>query len=344
MAPNKVRQLVITRILDGKTQSDVAKAMGIPIGTVRSYWRQYKERGDTDDLPKVGPAKTTRMPELIESVKLAIDTDPNQSIRGLARRFKMAETIMRRIIKEDLALKSLTVVKVQQLMPAQRLGRREKGTIILNKLKGEAAGKIIAYSDEKEFHVNKHINSRNQRTIAKSPAAVSPANRFIGKSKFPSKAMLFAFVGSDGTAFPLVWINGTLNSAGYKQIIAHKVFPILDRTYGMGNYIFMQDGAAPHTANCVLSYLERWLGSKGFWSKGVWPANSPNLNPLDFSIWEYVASRACKNAHNSVDSLKAAVEAEWNTLPRDYVRKVCSSFRRRVEAMVKADGGVFERN
>ena len=344
MARNKVRELVIAQLLAGKAQADVAKSMGIPIGTIKSHWRLYKQRGTTDDAPITGRPKTSRTEATINATREAIEENPNTSIRRLGRELEVPKSTMERVVKKDLALKSLAVVRCQQLTPAQRDGRRSMGTTILAKLKNEAAGKILVFSDEKDFHVDKHINRRNERTIATSAKAVDPSNRFVGRSKFPQKAMLFAFVGSDGTAFPPVWIDGTLDAAKYKSILIRKVFPLLDATYGRGNYIWTQDGASAHTANIVLRYLESKLGSRGFWSKGIWPANSYNLNPLDYSIWNYVESRACASAHSSVDSLKAAINREWEAMPTSFVASACKAFRRRVEAMLAAEGGGFEKD
>ncbi len=111
--------------------------------------------------------------------------------------------------------------------------------------------------------------------------------------------MLFGFVGADGTVFPPKWVKTPMDVAQYKGILIRKVFPLLDATYGKGNYVWTQDGASCHTAKCILNYLSNRLGSNGYWSKGVWPPNSYNLNPLDFSIWRWVEFRACNMAHTS---------------------------------------------
>ncbi len=216
-------------------------------------------------------------------------------------------------------------------------------TTMINKLKGEVSGKILVFSDEKDFHLNKHLNRRNDRTLAASAKDVDKANRFQGRPKFPKKAMFFGFIGSDGKAFPGIWIDGTMNAAKYKSILVRKVFPILDATYGMGNYIWMQDGASVHTAKIILSYLKNRLGSKGFWSKGIWPPNSCNLNPLDFSVWNHVDRRANNVYHNSVNAMKAAVDRDWTNMDKDYVINVCKRFRAKLEACKAAEGGIFEK-
>ncbi len=109
--------------------------------------------------------------------------------------------------------------------------------VMLNELKKEVAGKVLIFSDE-DFHLNKHLNRRNNHTIAANGKTVDPANRFQGQPKFPQKAMFFGFVGSEGKAFPGVWIKGTMNGCMYKSILIHNVFLVLDATYSQGNYIW----------------------------------------------------------------------------------------------------------
>ena len=340
---NKLREIIITRIMAGESKPAIAKALNINRSTVHRAWKAYKERGTTDYQSPPGKPKTVRNENLINTVKAKIEENNEVSVRGLARELNVARTTMERIVKQDLGLKTLSTVPCQQLTFKQREGREAKGKVMLNRLKRDDINKIRVFSDEKDFHVDKYVNRRNKRILAKSSKAVSPSKRYVGRSKFPKKAMMFGYVGSDGTAFPPVWVKGTMDAAQYKSILSRKVFPTLDKTYGVGNYIWTQDGASSHTARSVLSYLERRLGSKGFWSKGIWPANSYNLNPLDYSIWNHVEERACNVTHNSVDSLKASVEKEWAAMNRQYVKDCCKGFRRRLEAMVEAEGGVFEK-
>ena len=343
MPPNKLRQKIVARLEAGEGKSAVAKSMDIHLSTVKYAWKVYKERGDTDDAPRLGPAIGEARRAIKEDVRARIDQDPNVSIRALAREFMMAEATMRRLVKVDLELKSLAKSKIQQLTPMQREKRLKMCKIMLNRMKRKDAGKILVFSDEKDFHLTKHHNRRNDRTIASSAKAVEPTNRFVGRPKFPQKAMFFGFVGSDGTAFPGVWLDGTLNRIKYKSILIRKVIPILDATYGRGNYIWTQDGASSHTAKSILSYLESKLRSRGVWSKGIWPPNSYNLNPLDFSMWNNVDRKANNMFHPNVDAMKAAVEREWNSMEEDYVRRTCAKFRARIEACIAAKGGIFEK-
>ena len=54
-----------------------------------------------------------------------------------------------------------------------------------------------------------------------------------------------------------------------------------------------------------------------FLSKDEWPSRSPDLNPLDFSLWAILESKACKTPHDSVKSLKSKLQREWAEIPQE---------------------------
>ncbi len=104
---------------------------------------------------------------------------------------------------------------------------------------------------------------------------------------------------------------------------------------GKSSYVIQQDGAPAHTANLV----QKWMAENmQFRPKDFWPPQSPDLNPLDFSIWWHVESKACKICHANVDALKASVEKYWKTMTKAYVANMCRSFCHRLEDMIEADG------
>ena len=76
-----------------------------------------------------------------------------------------------------------------------------------------------------------------------------------------------------------------------------------------------------------------------FWAKEKWPPYSPDANPLDFAFWPHVEKGACRTRHPNVDTLKKSVNREWAAMTPEYIRSVCSSFRKRLVAIVNAEGG-----
>ncbi len=154
---------------------------------------------------------------------------------------------------------------------------------------------------------------------------------------------MLGVIMSDGQKLPPFWYEGTMDEKKYKSYLFNKVFPALNSTYSENNYIWTQEGAPAHTCNAVQGYLERKLGSSGFWSKQMWQTLSSNLNPLDFRVWTHEQKKACTNPHPNVDSLKNAVEECWASMSEDYIKSCCRALRCQVWATIDVQGGAFEK-
>ena len=97
-----------------------------------------------------------------------------------------------------------------------------------------------------------------------------------------------------------------MGSKEYISVLENTVKPWLDVNYPEGNYVWQQDGAPGHTPNATQNWCKENLAD--FWPKHLWPASSPDLNPLEFSIWSIVEAAACATPHPSVTALKASVD------------------------------------
>lgn len=338
----KLREKIYARVCAGDKIKDIAANFGVSKKTIYKVKNVYGASGNFNDKTRSGRPRSVRSEAFIESVQTKIKENPRTNIRSLAKDLKVDKMAVSRTVRFDLGMKSRAVTKVQGLTTTQREKRLKRCKALLNKMKKGENG-VLVFSDEKIFTVDAVSNSRSLRYIAKSPSDVDPSIKFTGRTKHPAWAMMLGIVGSDGKAFPPVWIQETLSTPQYKSILSRKVFPILNATYGVGNWVWTQDGAPCHTSNATQKYLEAKLGSKGFWSKELWPPNSPNLNPLDYYVWSAIERKACRTYHKNVGELKASVEAEWASMDEATLRKVCSKFRSRLEACIKAEGGIFEK-
>ena len=100
---------------------------------------------------------------------------------------------------------------------------------------------------------------------------------------FSAKFILepFFFESRDGS-------HTTVNGARYAEMIKSFIVPQLKKGRAFSRSIWQQDGASPHVAAEVKLLLLKTFGncviSRGF--PNAWPANSPDLNPLDFLALE----------------------------------------------------------
>ena len=99
--------------------------------------------------------------------------------------------------------------------------------------------------------------------------------------------------------------------------------------------IFHQDNDPKHTSEKG----KTWFNDHGF-DVMVWPANSPDLNPIEH-LWDHVKRKLgeYENAPNGILELWERVEKIWEEIPESVYQNLISSMPRRVEEVLKAKGG-----
>ena len=63
---------------------------------------------------------------------------------------------------------------------------------------------------------------------------------------------------------------------------------------------------------------------------------------MDFAIWGTLTRKACGKPHKNLDSHKRSLVTAWDDIDADTVRACSEKAHRRLEAVVKAEGGYIE--
>ncbi len=147
--------------------------------------------------------------------------------------------------------------------------------------------------------------------------------------KFPQSVMIWAAMSSAGVG-PLCFLKSTVNAAIYQEILEHFMLPSADKLYGDADFIFQQDLAPAHTAKGTKS----WFNGHGV-TVLDWPANSPDLNPIE-NLWSIIKRKMRDTRPNNADDLKATVKETWASIPPQQCHKLITSMPRRIEAVIKA--------
>ena len=86
------------------------------------------------------------------------------------------------------------------------------------------------------------------------------------------------------------WNGGNLDRLVWQQVF---VSSFQGAVYTFENA--WQDGAPCHVTNANMRYLDSQFAERVISRKPVrgrdWPARSPDLNPCDFCLWEYLKSK-----------------------------------------------------
>ncbi len=186
----------------------------------------------------------------------------------------------------------------------------------------------VLFSDESKFCIS--FGNQGPRVWRKSGEAQNPCC-LKSSVKFPQSVMIWAAMSSAGVG-PLCFLKSTVNAAIYQEILEHFMLPSADKLYGDADFIFQQDLAPAHTAKGTKS----WFNGHGV-PVLDWPANSPDLNPIE-NLRGIVKRKMRDTRPNNADDLKATVKETWASIPPQQCHKLITSMPRRIEAVIKAKG------
>jgi len=73
------------------------------------------------------------------------------------------------------------------------------------------------------------------------------------------------------------------------------------------------------------------------------PADSPDLNPVDYRIWGLMQERVYQSPIQDVDDLKQRLISVWDEFKQSVIDKAIDHWRPRLRACVRVSGQHFER-
>lgn len=186
----------------------------------------------------------------------------------------------------------------------------------------------VFFSDESKFNLfgndgNVYVRRRVGETL--SAKCTKKTVKFGGGS-----VMVFGMFSGQGTT-PLVRLEGRVNAAMYKNMIQDHVAPII-RNSGIDSAIFMQDNAPCHKAKSVMSYLQ-----EQDFEVMDWPAQSPDLNPIE-NLWKTLGVNVMARNPTNTEDLWKKLQEEWTKISVEDCQNLIQSCSRRCAAVIKNKG------
>ena len=126
-----------------------------------------------------------------------------------------------------------------------------------------------------------------------------------------------------------------MNGQYYRDVLLHQqLLPAICDLSG-NFFTFQQDNASAHRARETVQLLT--CETTDFIAPALWPAKSPDLDPVDYQTWGKHRSRM-----HDVDQLKSRLIKEWEHFHQVFIDEAIRQWRPRLRACIRAHGGHFE--
>jgi hypothetical protein len=150
--------------------------------------------------------------------------------------------------------------------------------------------------------------------------------------KFPQGVPIWLGVCYEGVTRPVIIEKGTINHQRYIDEILS--IALEDGRKLMGNeFTFQQDGATAHTDHHTQKWCEDYF--LDLWPASRWPPNSPDLNPLDYSIWNELCGQMNWRKITNKKTLIEEILVGAKKIRPDVVRRSIDCWTKRVYRMLQ---------
>lgn len=325
----------------GMKTADIVRMTGFKPASVYRAVKRYKDTGGTADSPRSGRPITATSPENVNKLRCRIRRNPEVSMNKMADQLGISRERVQNIVKKKLRLRSYKIARVHFLnetMKAKRLQKCHR----MRRLVGGGRLSRVLFTDEKIFTVQVLHNRQNRCQLLRKGQQKTAAAKTISRSHFPASVMVWAGICATGKT-PLVFIprNVKINAIEYQQRVLRDVLqPWATQHFGPDRFVLQQDWAPAHSANSTIAVCEKLF--PGFWDKDVWPSNSPDLNPMDYSVWSILDQKVSATRYATVDALKKVLSRAWDEITVEQCATIVGNFPRRVKKCIEAAGSNFE--
>ncbi|CAK9819099.1 Transposable element Tcb1 transposase [Anthophora quadrimaculata] len=143
-------------------------------------------------------------------------------------------------------------------------------------------------------------------------------------------ALVWGSMSMNGTG-PIRRITGIMDRFVYLDIVKNVLLPFA-KDKMPNDWIYQADNDPKHTARVVKEFLE-----KEKLNIMKWPAQSPDLNPIEM-LWIDVDHEIKRRKPKNIQDLFEMIEEAWKSIPVDRCIRLINSMQRRCAEVIKNKG------
>lgn len=332
------RQTIITLKNVGLSYREIAKKVKVSVSTVFFTVKRHSETGGNSDRKRSGRPKATTESE-----------DKFLRVNSLRDRRLTGQQLQAQLNSGHSTQVSVSTVK-RRLRAAGLTGRVAARKPLLrrqNKTKRLAWAmkhrhwttedwKKVLWTDESKFQIfgsSRRIFVRRRVGERMVPQCVTSTVKHGGGSVMVWGCFAGSRVGD------LYRVRGTLNQNGYHSILQRHAIPSGMRLIGQ-RFILQQDNDPKHKSKLCQTYLRK-KEQDGKLENMEWPAQSPDLNPIEL-VWDELDRRVKAKQPTSATHLWELLQQSWEELSEEYLISIVERMPRVCAAVISAKGGYFD--
>lgn len=311
---------------------EIEDATGVSSRSVRRWVRKCRDCPDElTPAHSKRPGKARKVSKrTLNVIKRQLTSHPTNTARDI----KQSNTEL----LQNVSLRSVSRYIHELALPSRRAARKPLLTARHKKNRIAFAKKCLSWpldkvrsvlwSDESTFTVT----GTPYRYVRRPKGADRYDPLYTVKSvKHPPSLMVWGAFSYHGVG-PLVFFEKgvRVNTEKYLDLLIDNLEYCFDICHAT---VFMQDGAPCHTSHAV----KEWLDNCAIDYIQDWPANSPDLNPIE-NLWSIVKKELREKDTSTVAKLKAAITSVWENLNEDVIHKLIDSVPHRLRECIKKKG------
>lgn len=312
--------------------------------TVRNLIQRFEELGSVEDRPRSGrPRVPEETIEFVADSTIQIQSESSigtASCSDVAKKMSMPLSTVRKILREYLNWRPYRLQIVQELKENDSISRMQFAREMIERIDSSSSFLFsILWSDEAHFSLDGCVFTR-QCIIWAPEKPTTP----ITKPLHSPKVTVWVGFTSEFILEPF-FFEGTVNSENYLFLLQHHLVPLLKQRRKFSKTIFQQDGASPHVAGVVQTFLRENFGEERIISRSfpfAWPPRSPDVAPPDYWLWGMLKSKIYKQKPTSIEELKRVIRKAVSEISPDELKKAVQNIVPRLHALLHHKGEHFE--
>lgn len=325
---DKIKKASVVASRDaGMSYEDIEEKYGVPKRTSQRWVARYRAENTVERSKGSGRKRKTTAGE-DHHIVLTVLRDRGATSEEMNAGFgdrRVSGRLIRRRIAELTNLKSHWKIKKPFISSRNR---RRRVRWCMDRLHYTLdQWKRFLFTDESKFTLRFSQKTR----VWRSPTEANEPFAMTGTVKHDDHIMVWGGIAAHGVG-NLYKINGILDQYQYHDIVRNQLLPSARALFNSRNWTFQEDNDPKHTANSTKALYNQLKIPRE-----EWPANSPDLNPIE-NLWQYLDNMCKDRRCNTKEDLFAVLQEAWKRIPEDYLTSLVESMPRRLNAVIDAKG------